>query len=62
MPRNNQIIRQWHLLRKLEGSRGVTLQELVGSIPEDYPRNPRTIRRDLEAGVFTFVKAQWGQG
>jgi hypothetical protein len=25
MPRNDQIIRQWHLLRKLEGENGVTL-------------------------------------
>lgn len=49
MPRNDQIIRQWHLLRKLEGSNGVTLQELVSNLPDDFPKNPRTIRRDLEA-------------
>ena len=49
MPRNDQVTRQWHLLRRLEGSKGATLQELVDSIPEDYPRNARTIRRDLEA-------------
>lgn len=49
MPRNNQVTRQWLLLRRLEGSRGATLQDLVGSLPDDYPKNPRTIRRDLEA-------------
>lgn len=49
MPRNDQIIRQWHLLRKLEGSNGVKLQELVSNLPDDFPKNPRTIRRDLEA-------------
>lgn len=49
MPRNDQVTRQWHLLRRLDTSRGVTLQELVESIPDDFPKNPRTIRRDLEA-------------
>ena len=49
MPRNDQITRQWLLLQKLEGSGGATLQELAASLPEDYSRHPRTIRRDLEA-------------
>lgn len=49
MPRNDQVTRQWHLLRRLESPRGVTLQELVNSTPPDFPKNPRTIRRDLEA-------------
>ena len=49
MPRNDQITRQWLLFRKLEGTRGATLQELAASLPEDYSRHPRTIRRDLEA-------------
>ena len=49
MPRNDQITRQWHLLRRLEGSTGLTLQALVESVPEDYPKNTRTVRRDLEA-------------
>ena len=49
MPRNDQVSRQWHLLRRLEGSRGVTLQDLVDGLPEDFPKNSRTIRRDLEA-------------
>ncbi len=49
MPRNDRITRQWLLLPKLEDSRGATLQELAASLPEDYSRHPRTIRRDLEA-------------
>lgn len=49
MPRNDQITRQWHLLRLLEGSQGKSLQDLVESVPEDYPHNSRTVRRDLEA-------------
>lgn len=49
MPRNDQITRQWHLLRRLESSRGSTLPELVESVPDDYPKNARTVRRDLEA-------------
>lgn len=49
MPRNDQVTRQWHLLLKLEDTRGATLQELVDSLPDDFPKNPRTIRRDLEA-------------
>jgi len=43
------VTRQWHLLLKLEDTRGATLQELVDSLPDDFPKNPRTIRRDLEA-------------
>ncbi len=49
MPRNDQITRQWYLLRRLEGSNGLTLSEMVEHVPEDYPKNPRTLRRDLEA-------------
>jgi predicted DNA-binding transcriptional regulator YafY len=49
MPRNDQITRQWHLLRRLENSHGLTLPELVESVPDDYPKNARTVRRDLEA-------------
>jgi predicted DNA-binding transcriptional regulator YafY len=37
------------LLRRLEGSNGLTLNEMVEHVPEDYPKNPRTLRRDLEA-------------
>jgi predicted DNA-binding transcriptional regulator YafY len=49
MPRNDQITRQWHLLRQLDGPQGRTLQEFVDNVPEDYPKNARTVRRDLEA-------------
>jgi predicted DNA-binding transcriptional regulator YafY len=49
MPRNDQITRQWHLLRRLEGSNGLSLNDLVESVPDDYPKNARTVRRDLEA-------------
>lgn len=49
MPRNDQITRQWHLLRMLEGSQGRTLADLVANVPADHPKNSRTVRRDLEA-------------
>ncbi|HEV8726216.1 MAG TPA: WYL domain-containing protein [Candidatus Binatia bacterium] len=49
MPRNDQITRQWYLLRLLEGSPGKSLQDLVDNVPDDYPKNARTVRRDLEA-------------
>lgn len=49
MPRNDQIIRQWHLLRELESPRGKTLKELVNALPRDDSRHERTVRRDLEA-------------
>lgn len=47
--RNDQLTRQWLLLRRLETPRGATLEELVDSLPDDFPKNPRTIRRDLSA-------------
>ncbi len=50
MPRNDQVIRQWHILEKLQASRGgLTLDELLSALPQDYPRHPRTLRRDLNA-------------
>jgi predicted DNA-binding transcriptional regulator YafY len=49
MPRNDQVTRQWHLLRHLEASHGATLQELAAALPADFTRHQRTIRRDLEA-------------
>ncbi len=54
MPRNDQVTRQIILLRKLEGSRGATLQELSAALPPDLVRHTRTIRRDLEALEATF--------
>jgi hypothetical protein len=49
MPRNDQVTRQWHVLRLLESSRGLTLDELMQELPDDYPRHPRTLRLDLGA-------------
>jgi predicted DNA-binding transcriptional regulator YafY len=49
MPRNDQVIRQWHLIWLLESSRGLTLDEIAKHLPPDYPRHGRTVRRDLEA-------------
>ncbi len=49
MPRNDRVIRQWHLLRQLESPRGATLQELAGALPDDVPKHLRTLRRDLAA-------------
>lgn len=50
MPRNDQVTRQWHILRQLEASRsGLTLDQLLKSLPPEYPKHPRTLRRDLYA-------------
>src|SRR5712692_2030579 len=54
MSRNDQVTRQWLPLKKMESARGVTLQELADSLPEDLSRHPRTIRRDLEALEVRF--------
>ena len=45
MPRNAEVIRQWAILRDLEASRRVTIDELA----ERTGVTTRTIRRDLEA-------------
>ncbi len=49
MPRNDQVVRLFHLLRRLEGPRGASLSELAASLPDDFARHHRTIRRDLSA-------------
>lgn len=49
MARNDQLTRQWHLLRRLEGVLGLTLRELADGRPGNFPKHLRTIRRDLEA-------------
>ena|SRR6266581_5112768 len=54
MSRDDQVTRQWLLLKKLESARGATLQELAAALPEDFSRHPRTIRRDLEALEVRF--------
>jgi predicted DNA-binding transcriptional regulator YafY len=45
MPRNAEVIRQWSILRELEGGRGVTIDDLA----QRTGVTTRTIRRDLEA-------------
>jgi predicted DNA-binding transcriptional regulator YafY len=58
MPRNDQLVRQWQVLRRLESGRGVTLSELAAGLPDDFPKHLRTLRRDLgalEAGGFPLV-------
>ena len=45
MPRNAEVIRQWSILRDLESSKRVTIDELA----ERTGVTTRTIRRDLEA-------------
>ena len=48
MPRNAEVIRQWTILRELESSRRLTLDEMA----EKTGVTIRTIRRDLEALQF----------
>lgn len=45
MPRNAEVIRQWTILRELEASRRLTIDEMA----ERTAVTTRTIRRDLEA-------------
>jgi predicted DNA-binding transcriptional regulator YafY len=45
MPRNAEVIRQWHILRDLEASRRMTIDDLA----QRTGVTTRTIRRDLEA-------------
>jgi predicted DNA-binding transcriptional regulator YafY len=45
MPRNAEVIRQWSILKELEASRRVTIDELAARTGV----TTRTIRRDLEA-------------
>jgi len=65
MPRNDQVIRQWHLIWLLESSRGLTLDEIAKQLPPDYPRHGRTVRRDLEtleaAGVPLINQRIYGR-
>lgn len=48
MPRNAEVIRQWTILRELESSRRLTIDEMA----ERTGVTTRTIRRDLEALQF----------
>ena len=45
MPRNAEVIRQWSILRDLEASRRMTIDEMAARTGV----TTRTIRRDLEA-------------
>src|ERR671915_917769 len=45
MPRNAEVIRQWTILRELEASRRLTIDEMA----QRSGVTTRTIRRDLEA-------------
>jgi predicted DNA-binding transcriptional regulator YafY len=54
MPRNDQVTRQWLLLKLLEKPGGATIEELAKSLPEDYACHTRTIRRDLQALEVCF--------
>jgi predicted DNA-binding transcriptional regulator YafY len=45
MARNRQVVRQWQIVRQIEGRHGKTLRELA----EAFGVTTRTIRRDLEA-------------
>jgi predicted DNA-binding transcriptional regulator YafY len=49
MPRNDQVTRQWLLLKILEKPSGATIEELARSLPEEYSCHSRTVRRDLQA-------------
>lgn len=58
MSRNDQVTRQWYLLRQLESPGGVTLGQLAERLPADYPKHLRTLRRDLaalEAAGFPLI-------
>jgi len=61
MARNGEVIRQWRLLREIEGSRGVTIHHMA----EITGVTTRTIRRDLdalqEAGFALYDESYEGQ-
>src|SRR3546814_16773838 len=56
MPRNDQMIRQWQLMRLLESPRGKTLQELIQALPQDSIRSEE--RRVGKEGVST-CRSRW---
>jgi predicted DNA-binding transcriptional regulator YafY len=47
MPRADQPIRQWTILKLLESNRKITLQRIASELSE--PCHERTLRRDLDA-------------
>ena len=62
MPRNDQVIRQWKILKLLEARGRITLSRLADDL--DEPCHPRTLRRDLDAltviGVPVYTEKQNG--
>jgi predicted DNA-binding transcriptional regulator YafY len=62
VPRNDQVIRQWKILRFLESRGVVTLSRLADDL--DEPCHPRTLRRDLDAlsliGVPVYTEKRNG--
>ncbi len=62
MPRNDQVIRQWKILKLLEARGRVTLARLADDL--DEPCHPRTLRRDLDAltviGVPVYTEKRNG--
>jgi hypothetical protein len=49
MPRNDQINPPVAFIAATGRLAGAKPQELVDNVPDDYPKNARTVRRDLEA-------------
>jgi predicted DNA-binding transcriptional regulator YafY len=62
VPRNDQVIRQWKILKLLEARGHVTLSRLADDL--DEPCHPRTLRRDLDAlsliGVPVYTEKRNG--
>ena len=62
MPRNDQVIRQWKILKLLEARGHVTLSRLADDL--DEPCHLRTLRRDLDAlsliGVPVYTEKRNG--
>lgn len=52
-------------MRHLESSKGATLSQLLDVIPDNFPKNSRTVRRDLEAlesaGIPVIAERRNGQ-
>jgi four helix bundle protein len=56
MPRNHQITRHRHLLWRLEGSICLILQQLVESVPEDFPKNARAPRHGAGGAYVKYFE------
>lgn len=56
MPRNDQITRQWHVLRLLESTRGVTLNDMKARLPGGKLRMTLAVAdsRELIGWVLSF--------